>query len=68
MSFLKKNKDTCRDMQIPKSEKKITGPPLPNPGDASATQHSKIMTIISTYSEQMPILPYEQAQQLITAS
>ena len=23
-----------RDMQIPKSEKKILGPPLPNPGDA----------------------------------
>ena len=25
---------TLRDMQIPKSEKKFLGPPLPNPGDA----------------------------------
>ena len=25
---------SLRDMQIPKSEKKILGPPLPNPGDA----------------------------------
>ena len=26
---------SLRDMQIPKSEKKILGPPLPNPGDAT---------------------------------
>ena len=25
---------SLRDMQIPKSKKKILGPPLPNPGDA----------------------------------
>ena len=25
---------SLRDMQIPKSEKKISWPPLPNPGDA----------------------------------
>ena len=25
---------SLRDMQIPKSEKKFLGPPLPNPGDA----------------------------------
>ena len=27
---------SLRDMQIPNSEKKILGPPLPNPGDAPA--------------------------------
>ena len=31
-------------------------------------QYSKIKTILSAYYEQMPILSYEQAQQLITAS
>ena len=33
---------SLRDMQIPKSEKKILGPPLPNPGDAQGCQLSRI--------------------------
>ena len=31
---------SLRDMQIPKSEKKILGPPLPNPGDAPVSMLS----------------------------
>ena len=44
MAFFEKNKDMqCKcDMQIPKSEKKISWPPLPNPGDAPGTKYSLV--------------------------
>ena len=42
MAFFEKNKDS--DMQIPKSEKKIIGPPpLPNPGDAPVVIRLNVM-------------------------
>ena len=40
---------SLRDMQISKSEKKILGPPLPNPGDApgKATMYREVIKFIS---------------------
>ena len=36
---------SLRDMQIPKSEKKIIGPPLPNPGDAPGLWYDNDMFV-----------------------
>ena len=38
---------SLRDMQIPKSEKKILSPPLPNPGDAP--EICEVYIIITIY-------------------
>ena len=41
---------SLRDMQIPKSEKKISWPPpLPNPGDAPVLKRSAILTQIFNF-------------------
>ena len=52
--FAMRSMSLC-DMQILKSEKKILGPPLPNPGDAPVYMRIN-STFLSDYHEQTNVM------------
>ena len=50
--FTMRSMSLC-DMQIPKSEKKILAPPLPNPGDAPASSVNSFKSRLDNYRHQI---------------